>query len=283
MNEKLSIIEDDGLLTPEVGPWSERKYRLVENYARMFATSMKRKWDCRVYLDLFAGAGHARIKETTQIVPASPIISLNIPDKFDKYIFCEADTLKCDTLKKRVSRDYSGMNTTILNVDVNNDVEAVLRSIPQHHKAHRVLSFCFVDPCKMDDLNFEVIRALSNMYIDFLVLIPSWMDVNRNRIKHYEKADSPIEKFTGELQWRKEWAKAQLNGLKFGDFVAELFAESMKKLKYHKPSLADMVLIKWDERNLPLYHLVHFSRDVTIAQKFWKEARKYSTDQIGLF
>lgn len=40
---------DDGLLTPEVGPWSDKKYRLIQYYAEMFSTGMKHKWDCRVY------------------------------------------------------------------------------------------------------------------------------------------------------------------------------------------------------------------------------------------
>lgn len=41
---------DDGLSTPIVGDWAEEEYRLVECYAQIFATSMKRKWDARVYV-----------------------------------------------------------------------------------------------------------------------------------------------------------------------------------------------------------------------------------------
>ena len=32
-----------------------------------------------------------------------------------------------------------------------------------------------------------------------------------------------------------------------------------------------------------IYYLAFFSRDKKIAQKFWNEAKKYSTDQMGLF
>ena len=34
---------------PEIGSWGEEKYRLVRNYCQIFATSMKDKWQCRVY------------------------------------------------------------------------------------------------------------------------------------------------------------------------------------------------------------------------------------------
>jgi hypothetical protein len=35
--QHLPILEDDGLITPDVGLWAEKKYRLVQNYASMFA------------------------------------------------------------------------------------------------------------------------------------------------------------------------------------------------------------------------------------------------------
>lgn len=94
MTDKLIELTDDGLITPEIGAWGEDKYRLVSIYATMFATSMKDKWDCRVYIDLFAGAGRARIKNTKRIIPASPMLALDIKDKFDTYIFCEEDPEK---------------------------------------------------------------------------------------------------------------------------------------------------------------------------------------------
>lgn len=46
--EPLPSLEDDGLYTPEVRDWAERKYRLISYYAEMFATSMKDKWASRV-------------------------------------------------------------------------------------------------------------------------------------------------------------------------------------------------------------------------------------------
>jgi hypothetical protein len=51
MIANLPELKDDSLITPEVGAWAEDKYRLVGNYAAMFATSMKKKWECRIYID----------------------------------------------------------------------------------------------------------------------------------------------------------------------------------------------------------------------------------------
>ncbi|MGD9950423.1 MAG: hypothetical protein AB7U29_18380 [Desulfobulbus sp.] len=74
---------DDGLYIPEIGSWGIHKYKLVQGYSQLFATSMKLKWDYRVYIDLFSGAGCARIKNTSRVVWTSSLLAINITDKFD--------------------------------------------------------------------------------------------------------------------------------------------------------------------------------------------------------
>src|ERR1035441_6193707 len=78
-------VDDDGLMTPEVGGWAETKYRLLALYDELFSTGMKNKWDQRVYLDLYAGAGYSRIQGTSKFLKASPIIALTVTHPFDKY------------------------------------------------------------------------------------------------------------------------------------------------------------------------------------------------------
>lgn len=80
-------VDDDGLMTPEVGGWAETKYRLLALYDELFSTGMKNKWDERVYLDLYAGAGYSRIQGTGKFLKASPMIALTVAHPFDKYIF----------------------------------------------------------------------------------------------------------------------------------------------------------------------------------------------------
>ena len=108
-NRVIDMVEkyfDEELPTAEVGAWSERKYKLIELYSSMFTTSMKNKWDCRVYIDLFCGSGLATIKGGQRIRPTSPIIALDTNKKFDKYIFCDINIKKLDTLKQHVIAKY---------------------------------------------------------------------------------------------------------------------------------------------------------------------------------
>jgi len=279
MIERLPTLEDDRLLTPEVGAWAEHKYRLVWNYATMFATSMKNKWEARVYIDLFAGAGRAKIENTNQIVPASPLLALDIPHPFDKYIFCENEGEKRRVLENRVKRGYPDISADYIE-DANSHVEAIVNSIPKHRSGYRVLSFCFADPYNIKNLQFNTIKRLSDKYIDFLILLPTYMDAHRNVIPYIDKTNTVIEDFTGAHGWRDEWKVAEAKNMDFGLFVADLFGRQMKALKYIYTGLSDMVLVRSIDKNLPLYHLAFFSRNQKGAD-FWKEAKKYSTDQLS--
>ncbi|MCC6346692.1 MAG: three-Cys-motif partner protein TcmP [Nitrospirales bacterium] len=282
MIEKLPRLEHDGLITPEVGQWAEFKYRLVWNYAKMFSSSMKSRWDARVYIDLYAGSGRSRIENTNIIVPASPLLALNIADRFDKYIFCDSDSAKISALKERVARDCPDINVCFVEADVNSNIEEIISKLPPYRRDFRVLSFCFVDPYSTKNLKFQTIQKLSEGYMDFLVLVPSIMDANRNIDAYYiHESNSAVDDFTGNPHWRDEWRSQRDRWDNFGSYFADLFGRQMKALGYLYNGLSDMELVRSIEKNLPLYHLAFFSRS-KLGRKFWKEARKYSDDQLDL-
>ncbi len=281
MKEALPRLEDDGLITPEVGDWGERKYRLVANYAAMFSRAMKGKWDCRVYLDLFAGCGRARLKGTTAIVPGSPLLAATLDPPFDAYVFCEQDEEKVRALEARVLRSAPSLSPVYVNADANSAVERMLTVLQRPSRGRTVLTFCFVDPYRIGDLQFETVQKLAEMYKDFLILIPSYMDANRNLDAYLRPDNQDLDRFLGDPAWREAWRKAHSRGERFGDFIAASFGRSMSKLRFLYENVGDMVLVRSTEKNLPLYHLAFFSRS-PLGAKFWQEARRYSTDQREL-
>lgn len=276
-----STLQDDGLETPEIGPWGEHKYRLAQGYARVFATAMKRKWDQRVYVDLYAGSGRARIEGTTRIVPTSPLRALKIPDLFDRYVFCELNPKLLDALHTRVLREHKEASTSFVPGDVNAEIDKVLAKLPAPSKTNRVLTFCFVDPYKLDDLKFETIRRLSSRYIvDFLILVPTDMDANRNERRYSQPESKTLDKFFGDSAWRASWEKAKREGEPFWGFVLKHFVSKMEALGYLDQAAQQAELIRSFEKNLPLYRLAFFSRN-ELGTRFWKEVRKYATPQTA--
>lgn len=108
---------DDGLFTPDVGAWSEEKYAHVRTYAEIFATSMRHKWKCRVYLDLFAGAGKAMLRESRKVVESSAFLALGVTHPFDRYVFCDSDTRCVTALKARAECRVRGRRCQCLGAD----------------------------------------------------------------------------------------------------------------------------------------------------------------------
>lgn len=275
-----STLEDDGLDTPPIGAWGEHKYRLAQGYARVFATAMKKKWDQRVYVDLYAGSGRARIEGTGRIVLSSPLRALEIPDRFDRYVFCEKDLGLLEALRARVSKEYEDTSVSFVCGDVNLEIEEVLAKLPIPSRQNRVLAFCFADPFKLDDLKFETIRHLSNRYVDFLILVPTDMDAHRNMLRYSQSGNKTLDGFFGDSNWKTGWKRAELEGEPFWGFVLKHFAARMEALRYLDHAAEQAELIRSVEKNLPLYRLAFFSRN-QLGARFWKEVKKYATPQTA--
>lgn len=274
------VVSDDNLPSPEVGPWAESKHNLVSYYARQFSSGMKNKWHERIYIELYAGAGHSRIRDTSKIIMGSPLRALLLPDPFDKYIFCEENPDSINALELRAKKIAPHSNVVCIPGDCNQRVAEILKAIPVGSKEHRVLSLCFVDPCDIG-IKFKTIRSLSSRYVDFLVLLALYMDANR-AYHHYVKPKSAkVAELLDRPAWRSEWANAQSEGVPFPRFLAEAFSQSMQTLRYLPQPIYKMKEIIFPDKNWPLYRLALFSRN-PLAYKLWDDVLKYSTDQMFL-
>jgi three-Cys-motif partner protein len=134
----------------------------------------------------------------------------------------------------------------------------------------------------MTNLRFKTIEKLSTRYVDFLVLIPCYMDANRNEAKYTHPDNKTIERFLGNPNWRDAWKDAKLKKEDFATFITNSFGKQMTSLKYHFKGLVDTKLIRNRDRNQPLYRLALFSRN-DLGDKFWEEARKYLNPTPSLF
>jgi three-Cys-motif partner protein len=271
--EPLPTLDDDGLATPEVGAWAEQKYQLVRYYADIFTRAMSRRWRL-IYADIFAGAGHARLRGSRRIIPASPILVLDLPTPFTRYIYGELDDNKATALEQRAKNHVPDRDVKVIRGDTNANVETIASYIPQQS-----LTFCFADPFKLENLRFASIRTLAEARrVDFLVLLASGMDANRNEAEYAKPANRTVELFTGTPDWRARWPH---RSLRFGDFVADEFGQAMKRLGYRYGGLPATKVIT-NTKNAPLYRLAFFSRH-ELGMKFWDDSVRYTDPQSTLF
>ncbi|MFN7939387.1 MAG: three-Cys-motif partner protein TcmP [Bryobacteraceae bacterium] len=274
------VVPDDGLPCAPVHLWAEEKYRIIALYDKLFSSGMKRKWDQRVYIDLYAGGGFSQVQSTRKILKGSPIIALTVDDPFDKYIFCEESEELLNALKARCIRLAPSAQVAYIHGNCDARIADICGAIPRASAANRVLSLCLVDPFDFG-IKFETLRKLSQVYVDFVVLLAIGMDANRN-YEHYVEGNSPkIDEALGNNEWRERWKLASAPRRNFRQFLAHEFSKSMETLGYLNTPTSRMRLVRSDEKNLPLYYLAMFSRHNT-AHKFWDEVLNYASDQGNL-
>jgi len=273
--ERLPTLEDDGLTAPEVGEWGEEKYQLVRCYADIFSSAMTGKnWTSLVYLDLFAGSGRAKLADSRRIVPSTALLVLEVPKPFSTYVFSELDSKKTEALRRRVS-SHANRDVHVVEGDTNEQVSKIVAFLPAGS-----LTFCFADPYRLENLRFETFREIAqHRRADFLVLIPSGMDANRNEANYVKPGNDVVAKFTGQHDWRDRVTKR--GGMSFGDFVADEFGRSMATLDYLYNGLPSTKVIV-NSKNVTLYRLAFFSRH-PLGAKFWDDCRKYTNPQRPLF
>jgi len=273
-------IKPDGLFTPKVREWSLEKYKLVGSYCDIFTNGMQYKWNQLVYVDLFAGAGYAKIKESNKTYLNSALLAMSIPTPFSKYILCEQDEERFEALSTRVKRDFSHLNCELIKGDSNKNVDRVIKALPAFGKGNTRLPFCFVDPYSLN-LNFVTIKALGQTLMDFLILQALHMDANRNFDTYLNEENTKIAEYLGITNWRELFEQDGVIYRKdFVKFLAEQYQEQMSKLGYQKAK--HMHQIRSNEKNLPLYYLSFYSKHPT-GEKFFKEVQKRIKSQLTLF
>jgi len=280
--EILSPVEEDGLVTPEVNEYAKSKYSLLYDYATIFSTSMKEKWKNRVYIDLFSGAGKSRLKRAGSVLLSSPLLALSVPDPFTRYVFCESDPERLSALRGRVSEMAGEADCRYVEGDVNDSIDQLLASIPSYSRGSGVLSFCFVDPYRMADLRFETIAALSRIWVDFLILLPTHMEFSRWCGQHFKSDSSVVADFIGVPDWRSRWSHAEASGVRPAAFLLNLYCEKMKDLGYEFCGRDDVFGVTEPTRNRRLYLLAFFSRH-KLGSELFRKARRHSARQRDLF
>src|SRR4030067_2740649 len=114
--------EDDGLLMLSSGNWAAIKLDYLARYIDIFETARRNKWAIRNYIDLLAGPGKNRVRNSKTILLGSPLLALNIPHPFTGYYFVDKSARYTAALKQRCTSSPLHNRVDILNGDANDVV-----------------------------------------------------------------------------------------------------------------------------------------------------------------
>jgi three-Cys-motif partner protein len=193
-------------LFDEISYWTELKLDIIREYAAaysliMAAPGQRSRGFSHVYIDAFAGAGVHLSKETTELVPGSPLIVLGVDPPFDEYFFIDIKKEKVRTLEHIAGEEQ---NVHLFHGDCNAILLGKVFPKVRYERYRRGL--CLLDPYGLH-LDWKVIQKAGEMgSIEIFLNFPV-MDINRNVLwRNPDKVDPAdverMDRFWGDETWR---------------------------------------------------------------------------------
>lgn len=255
---------------PEVGSWvPDEKHERLKRYIDISRAARKkflgRGKAGATYIDLLAGPGKARIRETGKIIDGSPVVAFKIANEkgapFSEIHIADEDghavqeCSRCLAVLGATAQQYVG--------PAHQTVEQVVAKLNPH-----ALHFAFLDPYNLDDLPFQVIERLAKLKrIDMLIHV-SVQDLQRNLRRYIEASESPLDTFAPG--WR-DAIDAKIPDDAVRRRILEHWLSLIKKLDKMQPSQG--IELVAGGNNQPLYWLVLVSRN-SKAHEFWDKIRE---------
>ena len=254
----------DGLLARKSGRWAKRKHYFLRNYCGITTKSMHTKWRL-VYLDVMAGPGLCKIKETGDEFPGSPFIALDYG--FHEFIFIEEDPQLAEALKERVAKHPKA---SLVEVVPKNWVEVLQRG--RLRFSDETLVVAFIDPTGISQVPMKAMLQLAkNRRIDLLVTIQHSLGITWN-VPQYIRSTSgqtALDAFLESREWRQwKWKEES----EFARMAIDAFSHRIQEEGFIGTRHISI------PSNQPLYRFTLFSRH-RLAEKFWNEI--LSIDETG--
>jgi three-Cys-motif partner protein len=254
----------DGLPARKSGKWAKRKHHYLRNYCGITTKSMRSKWKL-VYLDVMAGPGRCKIKETGEEFPGSPLVALD--HEFAEYILLEDSAPLADALRQRVAAHPKARK-----VKIHNQSWLEATSAGKLRFDDRTLVVAFIDPTGISQVPMQAMLELAkNRRIDLLVTIQHSLGITWN-VKQYARSASgrtALDAFLGSSDWREwQWNTAS----EFARMAIDAFSHRIQQEGFRGTRHVSV------PENQPLYRFTLFSRH-PLAEKFWNEVLKI--DEAG--
>jgi spore photoproduct lyase len=262
---------EDGLPVRCVGLWAKDKYFYLGRYLDIFTTSMKNIWRGELYyIDLFAGSGKCRVRETGKEIDGSALISLSAKYPFKRYFLVELDPEAANALKKRVGKSPIKNRVHIIQGDCNEKIDGIVTEIPR-----KSLSLAVVDPTGLH-IKFDTLQKLTkDRRIDLVITYPEGMDIKRNLAKYLKKSRSILDDYMGDDGWRQLFIKDikhidQLSDIHIEKRLIGHYRKNLSKIGYQEVKSGDEIPIRSSQKNLPLYYLLFASKH-PLGYTFWRK------------
>lgn len=266
----VSVDPSDGLPLDEVGAWASEKHARLRRYIDI-ARAVRRKFIAgpsrtATYIDLYCGAGRARVRDTSEIIDGSALVAYQAAaasgDHFTEIHIGDADTAKLQATAARISA--AGGRAIAHPGRADQVARQVARQLNRQG-----LHFAFLDPFNLGDLPFTVVAELAAVpRLDMLVHV-SAQDLKRNLRRYIEAATSPLDVYAPG--WREQIDPRDADRA-IRQQILRHWLSLIRRLDMAPSEGIEMVTA---DRNQELYWLVFIARHER-ASEFWDKIRNPS-------
>ena len=191
----------DGLPVLMQGSWSQDKLYFVDYFSSLFNGGMKNLWPIRAYVDLFAGPGICKDRNSGIEFLGSPLAALDCKTPFTHLFFNDIDERSINALAQRQECLYPTANVEYFNLDCNQAAQQIASRIPKS-----ALTLVFVDGWNYE-MQFDSLALLGRRPATDLIVTFHTGAIKRNA-HHLIEA---VDKFLDDRNWRDRYMEAQGN------------------------------------------------------------------------
>lgn len=263
--------DDDGFRREIVGPWVKDKHLRLRRYVDI-SRAVRRKFigagkAGATYLDLFSGPGRVRFRDEASGTDGSPLIACEQASEtgtaFSQVFVADLDDQNCAAVHSRLKR-----KGTPVQIEIGPAVETVDRVVSKLHPEG--LHFAFLDPYRLADLDFEIIRKLAACRRMDILMHVSIQDLQRNLRRYIQEPNSSLDAFAPG--WRETVDVNRQDHLVRAKLM-EYWRSLLGRLGMNTAEVAELVV---GSKNQRLYWLAFAARH-DLALDFWEKIRGLDT------
>lgn len=257
-----TLASDDGSAVQCVGEWVLDKHEYVRRYIEATHGARARYLGPgnggAAFVDLYAGPGRARIRDTGEFVAGSPFLALDHKvAPFSRVVLCELAEVNLTALSKRIEHEQT--RVSLIDGDCNEVIHEIVSAVPA-----RGLNLAFVDPYSLAALSFETLRRLAAVQrMDLIIHFPTG-GIKRN----WGKVDEGLDRFLGT----KDWRAAAPGGAKDAAKLVDVLREQLTGAGYTGANVRAVPIE--NKKHARMYHLVFASKHA-LADKIWNDVTKH--------
>jgi three-Cys-motif partner protein len=261
---------DDGLpVREDVGIWTEQKLFFWNRYIDITTRAMvgSPKWPAGlVYVDLFAGPGICKLRESGRRILGSTLIAAHAPKPFRAILAAELESDLADALSTRLKNSPAASVAKVFPGSCDKSIDRIVQHIPE-----RCLTLGFIDPENLN-IDFETVEKLSACgQVDLLILFADMMDLVRNVDGYEARQPSVLDRMMGsQSRWRERWAQL-VNRSHYN--ICRLFADEYQTQLRNRLGYRAFGEKVMESSNGPIYRLIFASKNDK-GLEFWDKVTR---------